>query len=255
MSKTYQLTNTGDLSAIGGMEINEISYAGKGNGTNVYINTGIPANEVNFSEIVFKYIYATTTQVYYGVFGGGTSRYHLFKYNNGLYMAIGNQYTEINLTPYITTGNIYKLSATKDGANYIIIFYEYSYLSKTFSQVYTQTVTRSVTTNDIMWIYNRNGANAYLIDEIYSFQINNETWYINNGTGSTITGNKGTELTVNGTLTSFWQVSEIWNYPSNFLMGNDGTVRCEEFIEDDTLDVNMRINTNDVTVKNEFLEI
>jgi len=65
-----------------------------------------------------------------------------------------------------------------------------------------------------MHIYRRNGVGLttyWWSSNIYSFTINSETWYINNGTGTTITGSLGTVLNISGTLTAFWKISEIYN--------------------------------------------
>ncbi len=255
MSKTYQLTNTGDLQGVGGMEINEISYAGKSDFSTVYIDTGITGVNALYYKIKFKYknYVSGSYQGLGGIGQSATARNSiLFNSSNKLYLSLGG--TNITSTMTFSDATIYYLENTITGSNYSINIYDGdNNLLENNDGTFTGTLG---TSNFHIFRRYGDGISSYWWDsEIYSFTINNETWYINQGVGSTITGSNSTELTVNGTLTDFWQVSEIWNYPSNFIMGNNGTVRCEEFIEDDTLDVNMRINTNNVTVKNEFLEI
>jgi len=192
--------------------IEDLNYAGDGNGGDNKIETTIQVKDIDYSEIVFKYsTLSSTASCYYGAYGSGTSRYHLFKYSNKLYMGLGSSYVQIDLTPYISLGNIYKFSCNKDGSTYTINLYEYNSSTSSFDFVYTQTVTQSVTSTDPVWIYNRYGVNSPLNDTIYYLRINDETWEINKGYGSTITGDQGTELTIQGTLTDFWQPTDFWD--------------------------------------------
>jgi len=227
-----QLKNTGNLEAT---EFSEISYAGKGDGASVYINTLIPANTIDNFEIVWKHdTLDATSDCLFGVRNTTSAYFQDYNHSGTVTVYIGNSSAPSTLASMVV-GNVYKRQIIKMSASiYQCILTNLT--TNTLIQDYTFNPIGGSIPDKNLYIYARNtfdtsSINAYAPNTIYSFTINSETWYINNGTGNTITGSLGTVLTVNGTLTNFWQQSGIWNEDANLKMYNTGLVKCNEFDE------------------------
>jgi len=222
-----QLKSNGDLEAT---EFSEISYVGKGDGSTVYIDTGIPANTIDNFEIVFKYNLQIYNSVFGSIDGSPLQRFYLLDTGTNVYVYIGDSY-QWAIGSYMTENHIMKLSLVHNtGLNYTIIITDITENIVKYTD--TKNITGIIATNNL-YLYARNHSSKnFSLLNIYSFTINDETWYINNGSGSTITGSLGTVLNINGTLTNFWQESEIWNDPAQ-----------------------MKLLANEVDIKNEILEI
>lgn len=218
-------------------EFSEISYAGKGDGSSVYIDTGIkPINITNF-EITFKWAgRGTANENLFGVLNDANRRFYFttrapIEADSSL--ALFASTVAIQFAPYLILNNKYTLSLTITNSGHTVncIFTNLTTNSVVLNTSYTNNSYLLEDTNNL-YIYCMNWSSKFnTYSTIYSFTINSETWYINNGTGNTITGSNGTVLTVNGTLTNFWQQSDIWNEDANLKMYNTGVVKCNEFDE------------------------
>jgi len=204
-------------------EFSEISYAGKGDGLGVYIDTLIPANTIDSFEITFKFKSPPfmNAESIFGSLSALAERFHFsYSLTSGYFnFYIANTDVYFALLPYVVNGVVYKVIITKNSSlNYNLKLYRISDNvllydeSKQFNGVVSSS-TVSLFCKKYLSSYQSFNDNT-----IYSFTINSETWYINNGTGNTITGSLGTVLTVNGTLTNFWQQSTIWNEDANLKM-------------------------------------
>ena len=183
------------------------TYCGLGNGSDIYIDTGIPANTIDTFEIVLKWptITATNKSIFGALDGSPFQRYVLYAYTSYQAIGLGDTTSVFDLSSVVSTGTIYRIQLIKNSAT--------SYTCKVYdtsgNELYNQTdasVTGTIATNNL-YIFARNFSTTSNTDsEIYQFSINSETWLLQEQTGDKIVGSLGTVLTVNGTLTNFWQI-------------------------------------------------
>ena len=236
---TMQITKEGDFKAT---EFSELSYSGTGDGSTNYINTGIACDTINSFSIKFKFNAYSVAALYESLWGcveNSYTEYFWFRQDaTNMYIYIGSPSAPIwNISSVMIEDNIYTITLTNNGsASWTVTVYNHT----TGAQVYnsTQTATGTLPSSSL-YIMARN-LNSGTLNypgkrEVYWFEINGETWYVNNGTGTTLTGTNGTELTISGTTTNFWNDTTEWNYPTNLKMfKTTDKVASKEFIEDNT---------------------
>lgn len=223
-----QLKNNGDLEATG---FSEISYAGKGDKSTIYINTNILPKDVKYFKI--RKTYNDLAYPADGNWKGHASwtfvspASYIFGFITRPADSLGVEYIYCGVTS--TAQKLLTGLVENEIYDYVMDMNEAGYCNYLVTRVSDGVVLFtgkfSIVQSDIdtimtakIHIFNDNWNDGKSNNKVYSFTINNETWYINNGSGNTITGSNGTVLTVNGTLTNFWQISDIWNEDANLKM-------------------------------------
>ncbi|MDD3175103.1 MAG: LamG domain-containing protein [Candidatus Nanoarchaeia archaeon] len=182
-------------------------YAGQGNGVDIYIDTDVPANTIDNFEFIFRYEdYSGVYDMPFGSVDVESNRFILFHSSSSAFNLQLGKSTLVNLDSLSTDDEIYKLQIIKNNvSNYRVIYTNLRTNTILLDDDY-ETLDSSPVSSNNLWIFARGElATPYYTSRIiYSFTINDETWNFNEGQGTTVTGDKGTELTVSGTLTNFW---------------------------------------------------
>lgn len=189
----------------------DVEIYGQGNGSDTTILTDFLPSSINTFDITFKYNYSDSSHT--GCLFGYYSRPNWFgcltNDDTGVFtVTIGEDGTGKELFSYMIEDNIYKLSIVKNETNlYTIVLYNLT----TDTEVYNpgQFIISGSLPFGYIGIFVDGGLNWHSRRKIYSFKINSETWVLDKGTGSTVTGDLGTVLNINGDLTNFWQVEQV----------------------------------------------
>lgn len=172
-----------------------------------YIDTGFKPADItadNPFEIVFKHNSSYVANKIFSTYSSSPSSYVQLKYSNGDIQFLGG------FTAYFTlaTIGIYADTWLRFVLSYNGVNYDASLWSIDGTQI-GSTISGSlnlINYNIFLGAYALDGSPiSYYANQIRELTGNGETWYMQEGSGSKITGSLGTELTVNGTLTNFWQ--------------------------------------------------
>jgi hypothetical protein len=199
--------------------IEDLNYVGKGNGADNYINTGIYADEITDLSITFKHD-TPLSGTYGGVFGatdsGYTQYFWLRQSETATNFYLGGTSVYWAMTASLTVNNTYTFTLNHlSGSDWNVKLYNHD--TGTYTYDGNRTITGTIP-HITLYIYGRHYGtqvepNYPSYREIYDFSINGETWNINEGHGDVLIGNKLTELTIQGTLTDFWQPTDFWDQP------------------------------------------
>lgn len=189
----------------------DLNTAGKGNGTDIYIDSGIKANAITDFEIDFVWQDLTSgADVLFG------ARYTLSYPDRIFYIQRSTAYTYVYFgnpsTDYIrytssvlfTNGNRYRIKISIVGTAITVT------LTDLNSDIVIRTDSDTIGTlpNYNAYVFAKNNRDTaienYTDIKIIRFKINSEEWNFSAGSGSTTTGSLGTVLNINGTLTNFW---------------------------------------------------
>jgi hypothetical protein len=177
-------------------------YAGKGNGSNIYINTGIAANIISGLEIVFQNPQNT------GYHGAKNSADRFLFYTTTSTCVVAFGASPASVTYPVNQTDKYRMTITVVSGSYTTALYNLTTSANIAASAGSATGSTGTITTRTFKIYaaDNNGTLAMYSNIIlHSFKINPETWSFPEGSGNKTTGSAETELTINGTLTNFWQ--------------------------------------------------
>jgi hypothetical protein len=192
----------------------DLNTAGKGNGTDIYIDSGIKANAITDFEIDFVWQDLTSgADVLFG------ARYTLSYPDRIFYIQRDKSYTYVYFgnpsTDYIrytssvlfTNGNRYRIKISIVGTAITVT------LTDLNSDIVIRTDSDTIGTlpNYNAYVFAKNNRDTaienYTDIKIIRFKINTEEWNFSVGSGTSITGSLGTVLNIAGTLTNFWTIA------------------------------------------------